>query len=435
MKSYRFVVPIFLIAVFLLSFYALADGRKTLETEYDKEIKIARDCMQRGIYVDAEVHYKKALNKKPSCDLYMEMAEMYNAMGKYRTSVSWGKSITSKYPKDVRGYENLMKLYCDNKKYAECFELDSTFRKRGLKSETMDSLYNQIKYTFSLNGSYSDVGAFSGGLCPVKNNDKWGYVNDKGKSAISCTFDDVGPFGAKVAPVIDNIGNAYFVDQKGNKKFALQTADSIQKYGKMDQSGLYPAYNGSNWAFYNADEEFVFGSYLEASALNEGVAAVKDSSGWHIVNNSGEDLTGKRYDSILIDEKGVACRNGRLFVCKDYYYYMIDASGNQYGDKFENAHLFNDDSYAAVCVSGKWGFVNSDGNFVFDPQYSDARSFANGLAAVCVEGKWGYIDLQNSIVIEPQFADARDFYSSGVAFVNKRYYWSLLMLYKFPIKG
>ncbi len=67
---------------------------------------------------------------------------------------------------------------------------------------------------------------------------------------------------------------------------------------------------------------------------------------------------------------------------------------------------------------GKWGFIDTSGNFTIKPQYDYAGSFVNGLAPVSLHGKWGYIDKANRLVIPLQFRRAFCF-SHGLAVVSK----------------
>ena len=48
---------------------------------------------------------------------------------------------------------------------------------------------------------------------------------------------------------------------------------------------------------------------------------------------------------------------------------------------------------------GRWGYINSTGKFVLEPQYEDALPFSDFLAPVKVEGKWGYINGEGKFII------------------------------------
>src|SRR5438105_2982043 len=69
-----------------------------------------------------------------------------------------------------------------------------------------------------------------------------------------------------------------------------------------------------------------------------------------------------------------------------------------------------------VQVDGKYGFINSAGQIVINPQYDEATWFSEGLAGVKINGKWGFIDEAGRIVIQPQFDGVIDFYE-GLASV------------------
>ena len=55
---------------------------------------------------------------------------------------------------------------------------------------------------------------------------------------------------------------------------------------------------------------------------------------------------------------------------------------------------------------GRYGYVNSTGKFVLEPQYEDALPFADFLAPVKQDGKWGFINGEGKFIIEPRFEDA-----------------------------
>jgi len=74
---------------------------------------------------------------------------------------------------------------------------------------------------------------------------------------------------------------------------------------------------------------------------------------------------------------------------------------------------------------GRWGYVNSAGKFILEPQYDDALPFADFLAPVKQEGKWGFINGEGKFVIEPRYEDAFLF-SDQAAAVKEGGKWGFL---------
>jgi hypothetical protein len=70
----------------------------------------------------------------------------------------------------------------------------------------------------------------------------------------------------------------------------------------------------------------------------------------------------------------------------------------------------------------KWfyenGFFSEDFKPVSPLMFDNGRQFSEGLAAVCLNGKWGYIDHKSEIVVDFQYGDAEDF-TNGEAWVFK----------------
>ena len=83
---------------------------------------------------------------------------------------------------------------------------------------------------------------------------------------------------------------------------------------------------------------------------------------------------------------------------------------------------------AAVCVDGKWGFINEAGEYIIPLQstWGLARGFSEGLAAVIFPyrsddtGGFGFIDHTGKLIIPPAgYGMAYDF-SDGLAAVSKK---------------
>lgn len=433
MKSYRFLVPIILIVFFVLSLFSLYNGKAEAQLEYNMYLNEARNYREQGIYVDARTAYMQALGVKSSLELYLEVADLYDEYEMNRLKADLSEELLEMYPNDARVYELAMDIYLQQKDYAEAFSMMATVEKRGVQSEKLDAAIALVEYQYRLKTDYDDVGVYAGGMCPVQIGDKWGYIDLYTNQSVAAKFAKVGPFSTTdgIAPVVDADGNAYFIDTNGYKKKVVLNVENVQELGLIEND-MFRLYNGAFWGFYRSDGTHVFGEYEEVSNIGNGVAAVMNDGEWKLVDQTGADLTGKTYAAVAMDEKEIVSRNNRCFVFDGTAWHLIDTSGAvQSKDAYEDVCLFNDGTYAAVQIGGKWGFIDKNGNVCIEAQYEDARSFSNGFAAVKTDGLWGFIDLDGEMVIAPRFLDSKDFTTQGTVYVLTGDEWELLVLYKY----
>lgn len=433
MKNYRFVVPIALVAIFVLSFFSLYSGKAEIQAEYEGHLAQARSYREQGIYVDAHESYKLALEVRPSLELYLEVSDLYKEHGMNRLNADLSEDLLSMYPTDVRAYELAMDIYLQQKDYHDAFSLMAVVEKRGLHSEKLDAAIAAVEYQFYFKADYDNVGVYAAGMCPIQIGDKWGYIDLNATQTVAAKFAKVGPFSATegIAPVVDSEGNAYFIDTNGYKKRVILNVENIQELGLIEND-LFRLYNGTSWGFYRTDGTHVFGEYEAVSNIGNGVAAVMNGGAWKLVDAAGTDLTGKSYAAVAMDEKEIVYRNERCFVSDGTAWNLIDLNGAVQGKgSYEEARLFNDGTYAAVKINGKWGFVDKNGEVRIEAQYEDARSFSNGYAAVKTDGLWGFINMDGEMVIAPAFLDSKDFTSQGTVYVLTGDEWELLILYKY----
>ena len=91
----------------------------------------------------------------------------------------------------------------------------------------------------------------------------------------------------------------------------------------------------------------------------------------------------------------------------------------------------------AVCLNGKYGYVNEQGNFVIQPQLDMANNFTeNGLAPVKQNGKWGYINKSGVTAIGFDFGSVSELdvmgeniafsFRNGLAPVKKGDYYGIV---------
>ena len=92
------------------------------------------------------------------------------------------------------------------------------------------------------------------------------------------------------------------------------------------------------------------------------------------------------------------------------------------------AHIYAQNDYTylpPVKKSGKWGYINMEGEYVIYPKFQMASDFAEDLATVQINGLWGFIDANGKYVIKPQFDDAYNF-SKNLARVKQNGHWGFI---------
>ncbi len=92
--------------------------------------------------------------------------------------------------------------------------------------------------------------------------------------------------------------------------------------------------------------------------------------------------------------------------------------------KYEKAHDFSD-GLAAVCMNGKWGYIDEYGETRIAFRYDDAKDFSNGLAAVSMNGKYAFIDKNGDAKSTFRYDDAMAF-SEGLAGVKLYEKWGFI---------
>lgn len=75
---------------------------------------------------------------------------------------------------------------------------------------------------------------------------------------------------------------------------------------------------------------------------------------------------------------------------------------------------------------GKYGFVTQSGHKITDPRFDKVEDFSeNAMAAVCINGKWGYLDILGKVRI-PLIYDSCSSFSEGKAAVRKGAKWGYI---------
>jgi serine/threonine protein kinase len=108
----------------------------------------------------------------------------------------------------------------------------------------------------------------------------------------------------------------------------------------------------------------------------------------------------------------------KLIVIGGKYGY-IDSDGRVIiQPQFDFAWYFSD-GLARVRIGDKWGYIDRTGKVIIQLKFDETFGFSEGLAPIKIEDKWGYIDATGQLVIAPQFDNAWNFYkSNGLALIK-----------------
>ncbi len=432
MKNYRMLIPIVLAVMLVASWYMLISNNTKEDNVYQQYLDEARHQAEMGVPIKAVENYTAALKMKESPELYQEIVDFLEKQGKESVYLSWCETFLNEYPKDSRAYDSALRAYYNTKDYESCFDVIYMAKKRHVSSEYLSATEAELMYVYKMDyNTYVDVGIFSNNYCAVKKKEVWGFVTRFGEQKIACKYDEVGCYTQSGYVSVRRNGEAYFINKAGDK--ILGTNVPYLRFGQL-VGDLVPAQKeDGRYLYLNSRMEEVFGNYEYASSFNGGIAAVKDNGKWYFIDSAGKQLFEGTYQNVIIDEKEIAFRANRAFVSENGTdYYMIDTAGKRVGTlAFENAKAFSSQGPAAVQIDGKWCFVNESGERTSaEHTYDDARSYQNDLAAVCVNGKWGFVDSEETVVIEPKFNGAKDFNEKGSCFVKNGETWQLLKLFR-----
>lgn len=154
---------------------------------------------------------------------------------------------------------------------------------------------------------------------------------------------------------------------------------------------------------------------VDCRAYSEGLAAIKDSTyGWGYIDEDGKIVIEPQFQEARDFSKGYACvkRNGnQMFIDKTGN--TVSAGWKNYGTEYSEGILQVQDE------NGKWGYVDTNGEIVLEPQWDSSSEFHDGLAAAEKDGLYGYINTTGKFVIPPQWDYAGAFDDSGLGYIVK----------------
>ncbi len=257
--------------------------------------------------------------------------------------------------------------------------------------------------------SYDDAGSFVNGKARVVKNDKYNFINKKGK-LIGNWHSFVDNYHAK----FEN-GKFGFIDKNGNTVIPYKF-----DYAEDFKNGIAKVRIGDRktgkYAYINLKGQYKTKLYQNLTDFKNNIAYAENNNKYVLIDTSGKEIS-LWYDKIFPFHEGMAKveKNGK--------YTFINIKGKQFDKWFDNAGNFVA-GRAKIEIKGKWGFVDKNGEIVVKPIYDNVWNYYNNIAKIEKNGKYAFIDLNGRLVTE--WFDRLYMFSEGRAVFAKNKKWGYI---------
>lgn len=194
--------------------------------------------------------------------------------------------------------------------------------------------------------------------------------------------------------IIDNSGNIILKPKQYNTAFL--PSEGLMPVVKSTKKGLTVNY-------LTQDGELLlktWPSVVAVSPFENGVAVINGENNQYLIDKSGNKISSS-YSLILPQS------NGNHIVQSTSGYGIISKDGKEILNPDWNMILPDQNNLycAQKGVDEKFGFINMDGQFVIQPTFEDARSFADGSGAVKTSKGWGLINTSGKELVPCKWQD------------------------------
>lgn len=146
---------------------------------------------------------------------------------------------------------------------------------------------------------------------------------------------------------------------------------------------------------------------FEKIELFGGLFPTKHGDMYGFADNAGVMKIAPIYDRVhkFSEDRAAVCLSGR--------WGYIDAGGRAMcAMKFTNVWSFTPEKLAMVRCGDRYGFVGHDCRMAIPARYDYAAPFSEGVAVAALDGKYGYINTRGRWVVKPIYSYAESFHNS-----------------------
>ena len=250
---------------------------------------------------------------------------------------------------------------------------------------------------------FDEVTGFYNGLAAVKSGKYWGYINNRGDYVIPPKFDEASPFYNKYFSLVTKAQNDSYINRKGELLFK-SSQDLVIFYENLAAFKM-----GGMFGFIDKNYQWeIFPEYDQVWPFRNGVAKVKKAGRWISINRLGEEIYDIQIESYPSTRKALLFKKS-----SNEKWGFVNSEGDWIiSPVYELVKSFSE-GLAPAKKDGNWGFINMDGDFIINPEYDNAFVFRHWFGCVEMDGKYGCINNQGEMVIKPKFDNPLFFHFAG----------------------
>lgn len=426
MKASKVIFPIILIVALAVS-WAMFLGRTVgTQMDYYSCIKDAQSSIEDGLYEQAIEFYKESLTYKHTEKTYHSIKSTYDTLyAEEHTPFIRGLYIddmavaATQFPKEESFWVAQINLYMEARNYSSAYSVATRAMNLGAKGEELSALYHELLYMVEVDYKlYHDFKTALNGYITVYDGCQWTVLDDAGDEVVS-KYNLIG--------LINNDGKGLYVNDidarlLDSKEIARARFDfEVEDAGYYNEAcDLLPVKIGGMWKYVSSEGEFLPGEFEIAGSYYNDQAVAYTGEKWVVLDTKGTQ-TALNYEDIKLNQYGCHVQNDCIIAKENGKYYLYDSQFSKIGENAaQDMDICTDGTMIAFADGSRWGFMDTKGNVVIEPEYAGAKSFSNGYAAVCNdEGLWGFIDDSNTLVIDYTYEDAFYFTKGETCMVSQ----------------
>ncbi|MBR4646190.1 MAG: WG repeat-containing protein [Bacteroidales bacterium] len=260
---------------------------------------------------------------------------------------------------------------------------------------------------------------FYGNVATISISSKIGFINKNLQVIIEPKFDSVKNINIEL--LIVTIGNNVGLFNGSKEHFVFDP-----QFDFIDQYHYWPMMRvkkHNKWGFVSSNGTIIDPQYEEADNFRLDIAQVKINNRWGLINNEGKFVLNPQPHKMKIiicydNKKSYKCHEcGRYCFhdCRGFARIEIGEKSCYYlkstGRILDDINIEDFSSIVRFTDNGLIGYIDSNMNILFEPQFEEADRYCGGYTKVKIKGKFGLINKHFSLrrdhkfVIEPIYDD------------------------------